>query len=255
MNIEYELAEIKTYYSTHLTFIIETVISSMYFWGYNVTTMGDGKIKAIFDKGRNPFLPEPKQEIPKGDMFTQLNYQINQKPDTIKNYLLKMGLISYFSLFEAFNKDFFQKIFIFKPEIMKNKNKEVNLDFVLKFDKIEELHKALSQKEIEKIGRFNIDEIASFLFNKFKIDLKSNLECWLSLRESYYRRNIIVHKNGKISEIYIQKLSLGRDHLDKELICDIEYITNCYNYLQEYINYISNSIRKKFKLKSSLDSI
>ena len=55
MSIESNLAGIRIYYSTHITFILETVISTMQFWGYNTTFMGDGSIKAIKDITR-PFL-------------------------------------------------------------------------------------------------------------------------------------------------------------------------------------------------------
>ena len=54
MNIESKLAGIKVYYSTHITFILETVISTMQFWGYNTNFMEDGSIKAELDRFR-PF--------------------------------------------------------------------------------------------------------------------------------------------------------------------------------------------------------
>lgn len=56
MNIDSKLADIKYYYSTHLSFVLETVISTMYFWGYNTTFMVDGSIKAIKDKFRDQYM-------------------------------------------------------------------------------------------------------------------------------------------------------------------------------------------------------
>ena len=44
-----KLADITHYYSTQLTFVLETVASTMHFWGYRITFMGDGVIKAIKD--------------------------------------------------------------------------------------------------------------------------------------------------------------------------------------------------------------
>ena len=52
MNIESKLAGITVYYSTNVTFILETVISTMLLWGYNTTFMKDGSIKAIKDRSR-----------------------------------------------------------------------------------------------------------------------------------------------------------------------------------------------------------
>ncbi len=132
MSIESKLAGINVYYSTHITFILETVISTMQFWGYVTTNMGNRSIKAIRDKFKPPFFipQESKQKTQIENKLQKIASQINQKPETIKNHILKMGLIYFFSLFEAFNKDYFQAIFMFKPDLMKSKEK-VDLEYLL----------------------------------------------------------------------------------------------------------------------------
>ena len=257
MSIESKLAGIQVYYSTNFTFILETVISTMQFWGYRTTGMGDGSIKAIRDSSRS-FLFDPqesKQEILTDDKLEKISYQINQKPETIKDLILKMGLIYFFTLFEAFNKDYFQELFIFKPDLMKSKERKVDLEYLLQFKNIEDLHKSLSQNLIEKFGYLDIDTLSELILKKLKIDLEKDLECWSSLRESYYRRNIIVHNDGKISELYLKKFSLGEDQLYEELNCDIEYIWNCHNDIHSYMDFIDESIRKKFNLKTIINSL
>ncbi len=257
MSIESKLAGINTYYSTHITFILETVISSMQFWGYNTTFLGDGSIKAIKDRSR-PYLFHPqesKQGKLVGNKLEKLKIQINQKPETIKDHILKMGLIYFFSLFEAFNKDYFQELYIYKPDLMKSKEKKVDLEYLLHFRNIKDLHKSLSQNLIERFGYLDIDKLAGLILKKFNIDLKNNLKCWSNLRESYYRRNIIVHNDGKMSELYLKKMSLGNDQLNEELNCDIEYLWKCHYVIQSYMDFINDSIRKKFNLKSHFKSL
>ena len=257
MNIESKLAGINVYYSTHLTFILETVISTMLFWGYNTTSMGDGSIKAIKNKNRPNYFQfqESKQETLTANKLEKINLQINQKPETIKDHILKMGLIYFFSLFEAFNKDYFQELFIFKPDLMKSIKKKVDLEYLLQFKNIGDLHKSLSQNLIEKFGYLDIDKLAGLIRKKFKIDLENDLECWSSLRESYFRRNCIVHNDGKMSEIYLKKLALGNDQLNEELSCDIEYLWKRHSDIQSYMDFIDDSIRKKFNLKSRIESL
>ena len=257
MSIESKLAGIKVYYSTHITFILETVISTMQFWGYKTTFMGDGSIKAIKDKSRTFFFhpQESKQETLVRDKLEKISSQINQKPETIKDHILKMGLIYFFSLFEAFNKDYFQELYLYKPDLMKSKKREVDLEYLLQFKTIEDLHKSLAQNLIERFGYRDIDKLAGLICKKFKIDLKNDLECWSSLRESYFRRNCIVHNDGKMSEIYLKKLSLGIDQLNEELSCNIEYIWKCRSNIQSYMDFIDDSMRKKFNLKSYIESL
>lgn len=166
-----------------------------------------------------------------------------------------MGLITLFSLFEAFNKDYFQELYCFKPEIMKSKKKLIDLEYVLQFNNIEDLYRSLSQRELEKLGHMNIDDLAALLYKKFNIDLRKNLNCWSNLRESYYRRNLIVHTDRKVSKTYLEKCLSENLKLGQELACDIEYVWKCHRNLDFYINFIDNSIRKKFHLKSLLDSL
>ena len=257
MSIESKLAGIKIYYSTHITFILETVISTMQFWGYNTTFMEDGSIKSIKDRSRRFMFnsQDSEQEPFIGNKLEKIDFQINQKPETIKNHILKMGLIYFYSLFEAFNKDFFQELYIFKPDLMKGKDKKVDLDEILQFKNIDDLHKSLSQTQVDKFGYLDIDAYAIFILKKFNIDLINKLECWSNLRESYYRRNIIVHNDGKKSEIYLKKLSLGSDQINEELNCDIEYIWKISYDIQTYMDFLDDSIRKRFKLKSSIESL
>jgi hypothetical protein len=257
MSIESKLAGIKEYYSTHITFILETVISTMQFWGYNTTFMGDGSIKAIKDKNRPNYFQfqESKQETLTPNKLEKINLQINQKPETIKDHILKMGLIYFFSLFEAFNKDYFQELFIFKPDLMKSTKKKVDLAYLLQFKNIGDLHKSLSQNLIEKLGYLNIDKLAGLIRKKFKIDLENDLEFWSNLRESYFRRNCIVHNDGKMSEIYLKKLALGIDQLNEELSCDIEHIWKCHSNIQSYMDFIDDSMRKKFNMKNRIESL
>ena len=166
-----------------------------------------------------------------------------------------MGLIYFFSLFEAFNKDYFQELFIFKPDLMKGKDKKVDLDNILHIKNIDDLHKTISQIQVDRFGYIDIDLFAIFILKKFKVDLENNLECWSNLRESYYRRNIIVHNDGKISEMYLKQLSLGNDQLNEELNCDIEYVWKCHYDIQAYMDFIDDSIRNKFNLKSRIESL
>ncbi len=227
----------------------------MQFWGYNTTFMEDGTKKAIQDKNRFDLFSSVPHDISTKNKLEKINIQINQKPETIIEHIFKMGLISYFSLFEGFNKDYFQKLYVYKPEIMKTKNRSVDLEFLFTFKDYKELSEAVSQEEIEEFGYKNIDEIAELINEKLNINLKKNLKCWFDLRESYYRRNSIVHNDGKKSNIYLQKLSLEKEELNEPLINDIDYMWKCHDNLSTYIDYIDDSIRKKFKLKTIIDSL
>lgn len=168
-------------------------------------------------------------------------------------HILNMSVIYLFSIFEAFNKDFFREILLERPEIMKSKTKNINYEEIINLASIQEIHKWLVTKEIDGIGYMNIDDFGNFLKNKFNIDLKE-YPYWDELREQYYRRNIIVHNSGKISELYIDKMSLNLSDIGKKLEVDFDYIQNCFLKIHDALTYIASKVFEKFKL-SKLDFI
>lgn len=168
-------------------------------------------------------------------------------PERIKN-LLKMTIVYFFSLFEAFLKDFLVELFVIKPEIMKSKAKTLDNEKITEFNSIKELHYYLASQIVNDLGYKNIDEINQFLEKKFKINLGTDFPLWDSFRENYYRRNIIVHNSGRISEIYIEKMNLDQSKIGKELPIEFDYIKNCYHSIHKLISFIKDEIIQKIRL-------
>jgi len=184
------------------------------------------------------------------DKFDKLGLDPFEKIDLINEHMLKMSMIYLFSLFEAFNKDFFQILFLNKPYLMKSKNQKLDYETLLAFSDINELHEYLSHKEVVKYGYYDIDELSKFLIETFNLNLEEDFEYWKELRENYYRRNIIVHNDGKISKIYLKKLALPEEKLNKELNIDKFYLGTCCRNIKNYMSFISESIRRKFNIES-----
>ena len=236
MNLNSEIDKLLYYYSYHTTLVLEMNTASNYFWNTQLAQLKEiqSEKNYIHIKDRDT------------DKYDKLGHSFFEKHDLIEEHTLKMSLIYYFSLFEAFNKDFFQILFKYKPELMKSKKKHLNYETILKFSDINELHEFITQKEVNKYGYFDIDIIAKILMDKLKINLKEELECWEKLRENYYRRNIIVHNDGKTSSVYLKILELSDKEINRELKCDDIYLGECCINIQTYIHFISNSIKKIF---------
>ncbi len=238
MDLNSEIDKLLYYYSYHTTLVLEMNAASNYFWKTQLAQLK--RIQSDKDyipvKERNP------------DKYDKLGHSLFEKFDLIEEHIPKMSLIYLFSLFEAFNKDIFQTLFKYKPELMKSKKKQLDYETILKFSDINDLHEHLSQIEVNQYGYFDIDVIAQLLMDKFKINLKEKYEYWEQLRENYYRRNIIVHNDGKISSVYLKKLELTDKDINKELKCDEKYLGECCRNIQTYIDFIYSSIKKKFKL-------
>lgn len=164
------------------------------------------------------------------------------------NLTMNMTLIYLMALFEAFNKLFFSLLFSEKPELMKSKEKSITYDDLLEFETINTLHEYLAEQETEKFGRIDIDKFCNEIERRFNIHLNEELENWESLRENYYRRNIIVHNDGMISDIYLEKMKLTPENLNRIIISDDNYLIEAHKNLKNYMIFIFNRIKEKFNL-------
>ncbi len=167
-------------------------------------------------------------------------------------HLMNMTLVYLMALFEGFNKKFFQTLLINKPEQMKNRKKKINYEKLVEFDSIDKLHKYLAEEITNKLGYKDIDKFKNFLSEQYTINLDKEFENWEALRDNYYRRNIIVHNNGRISELCIKKLNISPDLLNSKPIMNIDYLTGASNNLKSYMDFIFITIKVKFKLDTSV---
>ena len=167
-------------------------------------------------------------------------------------HLMNMTLVYLIALFEGFNKSFFLTLLMNKPEQMKNRKKTINYEKLLEYDSLENLHKHLAEKITEELGYKDIDEFNRFLSKQYKIDLDKDFKNWEALRDNYYRRNIIVHNNGRISELCIRKLEISPDLLKSKPIMNIDYLAEASNNLKSYMDFLFITIKEKFKLNTSV---
>lgn len=187
-------------------------------------------------------------QVAKAHMDVHFYHRLIEETDPKKNFLMRMTLVYLFAIFEAFNKDFFFKLYSSKPELMKSDQKQINYKEILNFTSLEELHNTIASREVEKFGRINIDELAIVLNDKFNIKIEEDFEYWNVLRENYYRRNIVVHYNGKISENYLKKMNLPPKKLNEDLVVDPSYVNFCSYNIGAYLDFIFNKIKEKFNL-------
>ena len=180
-------------------------------------------------------------------------------PIRIKN-LLKMAHIYLMAEFEAFNHDYFTKLLVYKPQLMIKPSKSMKKTFTLTFEQIieyqseEALFTGMIEKFISNIPS-NIDLFGTKLLDLcFNIKVSTHFQKWENLRESYYRRNAIVHNKGRYSENYIKNMNLNFDLLNKEIDIDIDYLRDSYELLIKYIKFVHNLVKQLF-LDLELESL
>lgn len=89
---------------------------------------------------------------------------------------------------------------------------------------------------IRHIMNQDIENIGKYLENKFSLRLSETHE-WHKLRESFYRRNVVVHNNGIADSRYSNKVRNTR--IGMRLDVDNGYLIQSFDVLQLYTKIIN----------------
>ena len=135
---------------------------------------------------------------------------------------------------------------------MKSKNRTIDYEKLVEFDSLESLHKYLAEEITDKLGYKDIDKLKDYISKRYNINLETDFKKWEALRDNYYRRNIIVHNNGRISELCIKKLNISPDLLNSKPTMNIDYLADASSNIQNYMDYIFKCFKEKFKLDTSV---
>ncbi len=124
--------------------------------------------------------------------------------------------------------------------------------------KIENVKEILLEREVDEIMRMPISDWYRVLKEKHKINFDSLDAVFLEFKEIYYRRNIIVHNNGKVNVSYLNgvgKAQKDNVKLGMRLFVDKDYINRAFNltYIMIYgtILSVSNINKERYRLYDS----
>lgn len=116
---------------------------------------------------------------------------------------IERGLFIYlFAAFDKFIGDMIFALYETNPLLYRNLNRDIKLAEALQFDSIEELRRAVLDKEIENLRRKSYAEQFKDMENRFSITL-TKFDTWPEFIESSQRRNLFTHCDGVVSKQYL----------------------------------------------------
>ncbi len=162
-----------------------------------------------------------------------------------KTFLAEMSLSYLIAYQEAFVKDYLFQLLIHKHQLLRS-GVAITSEKIADHRSMRALWSTLAQKEVDSLGYGGIDDVASFFSKKLNIEL-SSYSNWGALREHSYRRNLIIHNNGRINDAYRKKT--GTKQKVGRLETNIPYVISAVNNITGFISYIHASVASKFKLR------
>lgn len=204
---------------------------------------------------------------------------VSMKYFRIPNLMPNMIISSLISFFDYFLKSSLMCFLLHEPRALKPSKRQITFEEVLNYNNYDELFLFMVEKELDDEFRKNIEGIKIYIINRYQIDLenisnyklpadifsqskytdKERIEfqsfleskrqsiSWDSLREIYYRRNLIVHNDGKINQDYINNFKA--DNGNGYLLTDNNYVNNSFFIFIYYANFFYEKMISKINIK------
>ena len=194
--------------------------------------------------------------------FLSLNrlFQKQEEYDALTNYLPNNLIVSVASSYDIYLSVLLQKTIIDKNMFGLIK-KELSLNDVLKYSCKEDLASDCVEEKISELMRKSHKEQVEWVEKSFKIDIINSFLEWKTVFEFFQVRNIIVHNDGVVNQIFIEELkktgiSAGKYKLGEKIIFNPEEISKQIRCIIDFSAYLFSMIlRTLYKGKDNLEKI
>ena len=189
-----------------------------------------------------------------------VNKQMEVHIKSFPKLISSMSLIYGVTHFEVFVTDTVLFLLNKFPESLKNKNKNLTYEEILSFKSINNLKTRIIQKEVETIVYGGIKEQLEYLKKQFKLKLDyMSLEESIEVKQSIYfqelieiysARNLIIHNNSIVNNLYLKSNKNSKYKLGEKLNITNDYVTHCMYVLSMASQAIHNAINNKLNKKT-----
>ncbi|BCL33896.1 hypothetical protein NSMS1_03430 [Nostoc sp. MS1] len=178
---------------------------------------------------------------------------ITERGEMIGEYprlLVGMAFIYLVALFDAFLTDAFAAVLIERPEALKSK-KQLTYDKILELQQKGELVEFMARREINELSYKSMADQSDYYKAKFNINLADSGVYLAALIEIRARRNLLVHNNGVVNDIYIEAVKQTKYNLGDRVEITFDYWNKCKERLNSVANFVHKSIIEKFVKENS----
>jgi hypothetical protein len=164
-----------------------------------------------------------------------------------ENMLSQMTYSRSIDNFILYLKNILAEIIEIKPELLKSGDKE-RLDYILGFNDIAELRRALADKKIENLFYSGFKDISDFFESRIGISIIASPEDEIQFVLMTKVRNLIVHNGGKINSEFKKCFPDYPFEVSQSLRFSFKEILNQNAFLLKSVDSIDGKITRKFGL-------
>lgn len=185
-----------------------------------------------------------------------MNQQAFKHMQNVPNMFHSMLLTYAISHFDVFLSNMMSYLFNKNFKLLKTGSKTMTYAEVLSFESMLDLKKKLIDREIYQLGYGSIKNRIEYFKNKLHLDInflqdgveKKNIKSIYldNLIETYSARNIIIHNNGVVNEMYLKDNHNSSYKLGEKLNLTGKYIMKSMYYLDGASSAIHHAIKAKY---------
>jgi len=127
--------------------------------------------------------------------------------------LHRSALVTLVSFFNDLLADLYRLYYRLRPQALSSDDKVLSVNELRGFADLEEAIAALISRRVEGLLRGSLEDQRIFLLKQLKMDLQGmGPDRWGRVVEIHERRNLLVHNNGVVNDVYLRKtasLDLG----------------------------------------------
>ncbi|MGV2887128.1 hypothetical protein [Paenibacillus taichungensis] len=215
----------------------------------------EGTQKAIKDDLKDGLITVGSEFIYNNEIIARSTNEIQKKlSDTYREFLRESLLVRLISSLETFFGDTLREISnITTMPFKSEKEKTYKVSELLSIDDILRIHDDILNNEIRGIVLGGFKNIRKFFRKNLDIEFgNSGLEISL-IEQMYDIRNLIVHNNGRVDELYIRKYFNGVKPSKKKIKVDEEQFIKFIELTFDLSTYINKEMNKKFILPEKIE--
>jgi hypothetical protein len=159
--------------------------------------------------------------------------------------LLDMALIYLIALFEAYIADSLRAVLVFRPEAMRSR-KQITYETVLSFDDRDQMIEAMASREINDVAYKGFRDQVAHYTDRFGVSILPSDVDEDAIVEAMARRNLLVHNNGVVNEVYISTVPAASGRVGERLTVEQDYWDRIAQELSRIAAHVHAVLRDKF---------
>ncbi|MEK4427793.1 hypothetical protein MHB54_00890 [Paenibacillus sp. FSL M7-0802] len=208
----------------------------------------EGTQKSIKDDLRDGTITMASEFFYNNEIIARSPNEIQRKlSDTYRGFLRESLLVRLISSLEIFFGDTLREISnITTKPFESQKEKTYKVSELLSIDSILRIHDDILANEIRAIVLGGFKNIRKFFSRNLNVEFgNSGLEIKL-IEQVYDIRNLIVHNNGNLDDLYVKKYLNGIKPSKKKITIDEDQFIKFIELILELATYVNREITKKF---------